>query len=107
MEEGDTLQLQCEVLAGSPMPSLRLVMMVKTTRKIEKLFSYIPSLQSTINTCVCRWRQCGGSVVSEQEELSLQEVGRHQAGCYTCEADNGFSITPVTKEVTIIVQCEF
>ena len=45
-------------------------------------------------------------MVSEQEELSLEEVGQHQAGCYACEADNGFSITPVTKEVTIIVQCE-
>ena len=44
--------------------------------------------------------------MSEQEELSLQEVGRHQAGCYACEADNGFSVTPVTEEVTLIVQCE-
>ena len=72
--------------------------------KIEKLFSYF--LITFTNTCMCRWRQCGGSVVSEQGELSLQEVGRHQAGCYACEADNGFSITPVTKEVTLIVQCE-
>ena len=44
--------------------------------------------------------------MSELGLLSLEEVGRHQAGCYACEADNGFSITPVTKEVTLIVQCE-
>ena len=81
-----------------------MVLQMKTTRNIEKLFSY---LQLTFtNTCVCRWRQCGGSVVSELGVLSLQEVGRHQAGCYACEADNGFSVTPVTKEVTLIVQCE-
>ena len=45
-------------------------------------------------------------MVSELGLLSLEEVGRHQAGCYACEADNGFSVTPVTKEVTLIVQCE-
>ena len=45
-------------------------------------------------------------MVSELGLLSLEEVGRHQAGCYACEADNGFSVTPVTKEVTLLVQCE-
>ena len=37
---------------------------------------------------------------------SIKNIKRSEAGCYSCEADNGFSSTPASKEVTVIVQCK-
>ena len=53
-----------------------------------------------------RWRRCDGEIVSTNGSYSVESVDPSSAGCYSCEADNGFSITPVTSEVTVIVQCE-
>ena len=55
---------------------------------------------------VLRWGRCGGEVVQESPLLSLLQVQRSQAGCYQCLADNGYSQEPVTRDVTVIVQCK-
>jgi len=73
IQEGDSLLLQCKVLAGSPTPTIR-------------------------------WRKCGGKVLTEQEVFSVDIVERNIGGCYSCEADNGFSITPVSSQLSVIVQ---
>merc|ERR1712012_644222 len=73
VEEGDPLYLQCNILAGSPIPSIR-------------------------------WRRCGGEVLTENQMYSIKNIRRDEAGCYSCEADNGFRSTPVSQEVTVIVQ---
>lgn len=53
-----------------------------------------------------RWRKCGGKVLTEQEVFSVDIVERNIGGCYSCEADNGFSITPVSSQLSVIVQCK-
>jgi len=51
-----------------------------------------------------RWRKCDGDVVGENETYRVANIDRSGAGCYSCEADNGYTVTPVTSEVTVIVQ---
>ena len=55
---------------------------------------------------VLRWGRCGGEVVEESSVLRLEEVERREAGCYQCLADNGYSQDPVTRDLTLIVQCK-
>ena len=38
--------------------------------------------------------------------FSVDIVERNIEGCYSCEADNGFSITPVSSQLSVIVQCK-
>jgi len=51
-----------------------------------------------------RWSKCDGDVLSEGGVYTAQNLRRDQAGCYRCEADNGYTVSPVTSDVTVIVQ---
>jgi len=51
-----------------------------------------------------RWSKCDGGLLSEGGVYTAQAVSRAQAGCYRCEADNGYTVSPVTAQVTVIVQ---
>ena len=75
IQEGDSLYLQCNILAGSPIPSIR-------------------------------WTRCGKELLTENQMYSIKSIKKSEAGCYSCEADNGFSSSPASKEVTVIVQCK-
>lgn len=94
IQENDDLLLQCKVLSGTPIPNIRLVL--KPQNVIHVKITYL----------LYRWRKCDGDVVGENETYRVANIDRSGAGCYSCEADNGYTVTPVTSEVTVIVQCE-
>jgi hypothetical protein len=77
VEEGDPASFSCTVEAGSPTPEVR-------------------------------WRRRDHSLPDGRDSmagssLTFRKVTRHHSGHYTCEADNGFGVTPVSKEVRLEV----
>ena len=97
LREGDSLSLHCNELAGSPTPSLRSVIVVLPRNLICNL----------IANAHYSWSKCDGDSLSEGGVYTAHNVRRDQAGCYRCEADNGYTASPVSAEVTVIVQCEY
>jgi len=77
VEEGQSVSFQCKVEAGSPTPKV----------VWKRMYQRLP----------------GGEETIEDTKLSFRKVTRHHSGHYVCEADNGFGISPVTKEVTLEV----
>ena len=81
LQEGDSAELSCVVVSGSPPPKLRW----------RKLLGPLPTGDQAIE---------GGLV-------NFESVRRDYTGNYVCEADNGFDKTPVTSLVRIEVECKF
>jgi len=77
VNEGDSAQMSCSLLAGSPTPHL-----TWTRRSLA-----MP----------------GGAEEVAGGRLSFTEVTRHHAGHYVCSADNGFGPTPVTAQIKLTV----
>ena len=80
IEEGESAELSCTAVAGSPPPQLRW----------RKLLGPLPT----------------GEQARDGGLLKLEAVRRDHAGNYVCEADNGFGNTPVTSLVRVQVECE-
>merc|ERR1711892_1494533 len=78
IEEGESAELSCTAVAGSPPPQLRW----------RKLLGPLPTGEQTRD---------GGL-------LELVAVRRDHVGNYVCEADNGFGNTPVTSLVRVHVE---
>ena len=82
LQEGDSTVLSCQILSGSPTPQLK-------------------------------WRKCeGGQFTSGEKEIvndviEFDSVTKDDSGCYVCEADNGFSETPVSSKVILTVECKY
>ena len=81
IEEGESAELSCTAVAGSPPPQLRW----------RKLLGPLPT----------------GEQARDGGLLKLEAVRKDHAGNYVCEADNGFSNTPVTSLVRVQVECKF
>ena len=77
VNEGDTAQVSCSLLAGSPTPQ------ISWSRRSKAM----PGGEETV---------AGG-------ELSFPAVTRHHAGHYLCSADNGFGPEPVTAQIKLTV----
>ena len=80
IKEGDSAELSCHVVSGSPSPKLRW----------RKLLGPLPT----------------GQLAKEGGFIKFDSVRRHYTGNYVCEADNGFDDSPVTSLVRIEVECE-
>ena len=81
LPEGSSATLSCQLLSGSPLPSLK-------WRKCD-----------------------GEPFTTGEEEISkdvikFESVTRDDGGCYVCEADNGFAEKPVTSKAILIVECK-
>lgn len=77
VREGEAAQFSCKVKAGRPTPQ------VWWRRREHKM----PDGQETI----------------QGDTVMFNKVTRHHSGHYVCEADNGFSSTPVQAEVRLEV----
>ena len=77
VNEGDSAQISCALLAGSPTPQL------SWSRRSREMPEGVEEV-------------AGG-------RLRFPEVTRHHAGHYICSADNGFGPTPVTAQIKLTV----
>lgn len=74
---GSQAVVECRILAGSPTPQVRWIR--KDHKKMDGKDEVVGS------------------------RLMIEQVSRHHAGYYLCLADNGFSASPVQREVKIEV----
>ena len=79
-ESGDSVQLECEVIRGSPRPE------ITWHRKERKM----PTGEESIRGL----------------SLTYKSVTRHHSGIYICEADNGFG-EPSVANLKLDVQRKF
>ena len=77
---GSQAVVECRILAGSPTPQVRWIR--KDHKKMDGKDEVVGS------------------------RLMIEQVSRHHAGYYLCLADNGFSASPVQREVKIEVLCK-
>ena len=82
LPEGSPATLSCQLLAGSPIPSLG-------WRKCDG--SHFSTGEEKIT----------------EDVIEIESVNRDDSGCYVCEADNGFAEEPVTSEVQLVVECKY
>ena len=76
VSEGSAASLECSIVSGTPTPEVK---WVKKDQEEEEI---------------------AGTT------LSFPVISRKDAGSYLCLADNGFSPSPVQKEVRVQVDCK-
>jgi hypothetical protein len=81
LPEGSSATLSCQLLSGSPIPSL------KWRRCDGDPFS-------------------DGEEEISKDVIKLESVTRDDGECYACEADNGFAEEHVTSKAILIVECK-